>query len=343
MAIQASEIKWYKPLVVNDGSSNGGALSANECVDGVKNNVWPDVSQAERLAGSVKYRKTFIKIANADNLALLDPCIFIESGTPGDDTIVLMAGTQTDTQAEAASYSRFYGVAHLDVDAAAGDQILLVNVESGNGLGGHEIFRNGDLLRIADKSSIDAVSGNAEFVRLASSNAVSWNGTQATLHLASGVSLANPYAATLSKVASVIEADDIEALLSDWSESTVAGSYDEVAAPVVPDHIGCVQQHWTITFTNSSHFNCYGNTLGLVGSGSIGGGPFAPLNPDFNRPYFTLADGTPPWGGSWLAGETIQFTTEPAAVAVWEKRTVPAGANSYSGNKVIVAITGESE
>ncbi|MBF0098560.1 MAG: hypothetical protein HQM04_06970 [Magnetococcales bacterium] len=343
MAIQASEIKWYKSLVVNDSGSNGGVLSANECVDGVKNNVWPDVSQAERLAGSVKYRKTFIKIANADNLALLDPCIFIETGTPGDDSIVLLAGTQTDTQSEVVDYTRYYGVARLDVDAVAGDQVLLVNVESGNGLGGHEIFRNGDLLRIADKSSVDATSGNAEFVRLASSNAVSWNGSQATLHLASGATLSNSYTAANSKVASVLEADDIEALVSGWSVSTLAGSYNAVDAPVQLDHIGTVQQQWTITFTSSSQFTCHGHTLGLVGSGSIGGGAFAPLNPDFNRPYFTLADGTPPWGGSWASGETIQLTTHPASAAVWEKRTVPAGANSYSGNKVIVAITGESE
>ncbi|WP_130471748.1 hypothetical protein [Candidatus Magnetaquicoccus inordinatus] len=343
MAIQASEIKWYKSLVVNDGASNGGVLSADECIDGVKNNVWPDVSQAERLAGSVKYRKTFIKIANADNLALLDPCIFIESATPGDDSIVLLAGTQTDTQNEAVAYNRFYGAARLDVDATVGDQVLLVNVESGNGLGGHEIFRNGDLIRVADKGSVDAVGGNAEFVRLASSNAVSWNGTQATLHLAAGVSLSNSYGAANTKVASVLETDDIEAMVSGWSESTVSGSFDEVNTPLLLDHIGTVEQQWTLTFTSSTQFNCHGHTLGLVGSGALGGAAFAPLNADFNRPYFTLATTTPPWGGTWQAGESIQFTTHPAAVAVWEKRTVPAGANSFSGNKVIVAITGESE
>ncbi|MEO5362456.1 MAG: hypothetical protein H7838_02340 [Magnetococcus sp. DMHC-8] len=342
MAIQANEIKWYKSAVVNDTASNGGTLSASECLDGVKNNVWPDVSQAERLSGSIKYRKTFIKVANDDDLALLNPLIFVETRTPGDDSIVLLPGTQTDTQAQVTGYTRFYGAASLDVHANPGDGTLLVNVENGNGLGGHEIFRNGDLVRISDKSSVEDGSGNTELVRLAGSNAVAWNGNQATLTLASGVLLANAYLAAHTKVASVIEADDIEASVTNWSESSAAGTYDELTSPVHPDHIGSVEQNWTITFTGSSQFNCQGNTLGLVGTGSIGGGPFAPLNPDFNKPYFTLADGLPPWGGSWVATDTIHFTTHPAAVAVWEKRTVPAGANSHSGNKVVVAITGES-
>ncbi|MEO5341070.1 MAG: hypothetical protein H7837_11245 [Magnetococcus sp. MYC-9] len=341
MAIQANEIKWYKSALVNDGASNGGTLSAQECLDGVKNNVWPDVSQAERLTGSVKYRKTFIKVANDADLALINPQIFIETGTPGDDSIVLMAGTQTDTQAQAVGYSRFYGAALLDVDADPGDTTLLVNVENGNGLGGHEIFRNSDLLRISDKTSVDASSGNAEFVRLAGSNAVTWNGNQATLTLAAGEALANAYLASQTRVASVIEAEDIEASSSDWSESSTAGSYDEVTFPLRLDHIGSVEQNWTLTFTSSSQFNCYGQSLGLVGSGAISA-DFSPNNADFNKPYFTLSGGTPPWGGSWSATDTLHFTTHPAAVAIWEKRTVPAGANSFSGNKVVVAITGES-
>lgn len=342
MAIQSNEIKWYRSAVVNDTAGNGGLLSANECVDGVKNNVWPDVSQSERVAGSVKYRKTFIKVANDDDLALINPCIFVETSTPGEDTIVLLLGTQTDTQAQVVGYTRFYGAAALDVDADAGDTTLIVQVENGNGASGDAIFGDGDLVRISDKTSVDALGGNAEFVRLASSNGVSWNGNQATLTLEAGASLANGYLATQTKVASVIETADIEATVSQWSESSATGSYDEVTSPVVLDHIGAVEQNWTLTFTSTTQFDCYGHTLGLVGTGSIGGGSFAPNNPDFNKPYFTLTDGSPPWGGSWAVADTLSFTTHPAAVAIWEKRTVPPGANSFSGNKVVVAVTGES-
>ena len=343
MAIQANEIKWYRSELVNDTASNGGRLTANECLDNVKNNVWPDVSQAERLAGSVKYRKTFIKIANDEDLALINPQVFIETQTPGEDTIVLLLGSQTDTQTEVEAYNRFYGAAALDVDADAGDGVLLVNVETGNGVGGHEIFQDGDLLRISDKSSVEAETGNSEFVRLASSNAISWNGNQATLTLAAAVVLENGYVAANSKVASVLEVADIEALLDNWSESSVAGTYDEMTSPVLLDHIGSIEQTWTLTFTSDSQFSCYGDQLGLVGSGSINDASFAPNNADFNKPYFTLTGGSPPWGGTWAASDTLSFSTHPAAVPIWEKRTVPAGANSFSGNKVVVAIVGESE
>ena len=342
MAIQASEIKWYKSALVNDTAGNGGNMSADEIVDGVKNNVWPDVPQAERVAGSLKYRKTFIKVANADNLTLIAPRVFIETRTPGDDSVVLCAGTQTDTQLQAVAYTRFYGASDLDLDADVGDSVLVVNVEDGADLSGDEIFKDGDLIRISDKASVDAVDGDTEFLRLASSNAVAWNGNQATLTLDTGVSLASAYLAANTKVASVIEASDINASFSGWSESSVAGTYDEVVSPLVADHIGTVEQNWTITFTSATDFSCTGDILGTVGSGSIGGGAFAPNNPDFNRPYFTLADGSPPWGGTWAAADTLIFSSHPAAVAIWEKRTVPAGADSFSGNKVVVAITGES-
>ncbi|MEO5332859.1 MAG: hypothetical protein H7839_12620 [Magnetococcus sp. YQC-5] len=342
MTIQTSEIKWYKSQIVNDTSSNGGLMSTNEIADNVKNNVWPDIPQSERTAGSIKYRKTFIKIANDDDLALLNPRIFVETQTPGDDSVVLLAGTQTDTQTDVLGYTRCYGAGNLDSNGTIGDTTVHVTVETGNGSGGNEIFKNGDLIRISDKTSVDAVDGNTEFLRLASTNAVSWNGTLATLTLASGVTLGFNYQASATRVASVMEPTDIKATFTGWQESSASGTYNEATYPVLGDHIGTIEQTWTLTFTNATNFTCAGNTLGTVGSGSIGGGNFAPNNPDFSKPYFTLTGSSPPWGGTWSNGDSITFTSHPASVAVWEKRTVPAGANSRSGNKVIVAISGES-
>ncbi|MBF0358951.1 MAG: hypothetical protein HQL70_10115 [Magnetococcales bacterium] len=343
MAIQTTEIKWYKPTIVNDTTANGGSLSANEIPDGVKNNVWPDVPQAERTTGSVKYRKSFIKVENDDDLTLIEPKIFIETHTPGDDSIVLISGTQTDTQAEADDYTRFYGAGDLDANVAALDTTIDVNVEPGNAAAGHEIFQDGDLIRISDQTSVDDTSGNSEFIQLAATSAVSWNGDKATLTFAAGASLANSYLAAETKVSSVIEAANIEASVDTWGESSTSGTYDESTNPPITDHIGTIEQTWIITFSDATNFSCAGDTVGSVGGGSIGGGDFAPNNSDFSKPYFTLSDGTPPWGGTWAASETITFKTHPAATAIWEKRTVPAGADSLSGNKVVVAISGESE
>ena len=49
MSIIASELKLYSSAVANDTTANGGVMSIAEIVGGVKNNVWPDVPQAERV------------------------------------------------------------------------------------------------------------------------------------------------------------------------------------------------------------------------------------------------------------------------------------------------------
>ncbi|MBF0342355.1 MAG: hypothetical protein HQL95_15525 [Magnetococcales bacterium] len=340
MTIHPNEIKWYKSQTVNDSGSNGGPMSATEIPEGVENNVWPDVTEEERSAGSVKYRKTFIKIENDDDLILFSPRVFVAFSTNGDDSVVLMAGTQSDTQSQASGYTRFYGTGNLEENLHYGSTSLAVMVEPGNGLSGHAIFKNGDLIRVSDKTSMDAVDGNVEFLRLAANNAVSWNGNLATLTLASGVTPEYCYRAATTRVASVLEGSDIAASVSDWQESSTIGTYDETKYPVHCNHIGTIEQTWTLTFSSATQYTCSGSTVGTVGSGAIDA-TFAPNNPDFNKPYFTLDGGSPPWGGTWTTGDTLTWTTHPAAIAVWEKRTVPAGANRHSGNKVIVAISGD--
>ncbi len=340
MPIDTADLKLYKSSTVNDTDSNGGVMSTTEVADAVKNNVWPDVPQAERVSGSVKYRKTFIKVANDSDIPLVDARIFIETYTPGDDTIVLMSGTQTDTQAQADDYSRFYGAGPLNANVSIGASTIAVNVESGNASGGANIFQNGDLIRISDKANVASGTGSVEFLRLHATTGVSWNGDLATLTFEAGTTLANAYAtATPTRVASVLEAGTIQGSLTGWGESSSSGTYDETTYPLVLDSIGSIEQTWTITFTSATNFSCVGNTVGSVGSGTISGS-FAPNNAAFSKPYFTLSNAG--WGGTWASGETVSFTTHPAAMAVWQRRTVPAGASSLSGDKVIIAISGES-
>lgn len=334
MSIQASEIKFYKSATVNDTDDNGGVMSDNEITDNVKNNLWPDVPQGERVAGSTKYRKIFIKIANDADLALVDPRIFVETHTPGDDRVLIFPGTQSDTQADIVT-PRLYGCGPLDADVSIGATSLAVNTEAA----ADAIFLSGDLIRVSDKTSVDDANGNEEFIRLAATNAVAWNGNKATLTFDAGQSLANAYTATATRVASVIEHADIQASVDNWVESSAAGTYDETTYPVLPDHIGSVEESWLLTFSSATNFSCVGDRLGSMGSGTIGSS-FAPNNAAFSKPYFTLSSSG--WGGTWANGDTLAFQTHPATAPVWEKRIVPAGANSLTGNKVVVAISGES-
>ena len=343
MPVQSTELKFYKAATVGDTSSNGGRMSANEIADGVKNNVWPDVPQGERLAGSTKYRKVFFKVANDDDTKLINPRLFVETPTPGDDRVLIFPGTQTDVQGDLTGTERQYGGGWLDVNVSIGATSIDVNVEAA----ADAVFQNGDLIRISDKDGVDDASGNVEFLRLDATTGVTWNGDKATLTFESGQSLQSGYNAAGTRVSSVIEPADVESYWDNWSGSTVTGTYDGNAPTTPPttnvpvtDSIGSIEQTWTISFTDANNFTCVGDTVGSVGGSSIVSGDFAPNNPSFDKPYFTLP--SIGWGGTWASGETITFRTHPAAVPVWWKRIVPAGANSLSADKVVVAITGES-
>ncbi|MCK7574610.1 MAG: hypothetical protein MZV65_00920 [Chromatiales bacterium] len=84
MPIVSSRNQWFNPVSVSDTTpaQNGGRPSQTQNVSGVKNNLFPDVSAAQRQAGAEHWRKVFVQIKNADNLPLIDPKISIEQGTP---------------------------------------------------------------------------------------------------------------------------------------------------------------------------------------------------------------------------------------------------------------------
>ena len=143
MSITTAELKFYKSAAVNDTTSNGGVMSANAIADGVKNNVFPDVSQAERTAGITRYRKIFFKVASAENLALQNPRVFVEKHTPGEDRVLIFPGTQTDTQNDIAT-PNLYGAGQLKTDVSVGATSCVVITENG----ADTTFRNGELGRI---------------------------------------------------------------------------------------------------------------------------------------------------------------------------------------------------
>ncbi len=333
MSIVANELIWRKPTEVSDLSTNGGRMTATAAPSGVKNNMLPDVPQAERTAGSTKYRKAFIHIANDADLTLIDPKVFIAQPTPGDDRVLVFPGTHTDTQTSITGSEQLYGAGLLNANVSAAAVTCSVLVESA----ADAIFKAGMTVRICDKQTVDGV-GNEQYVLLASD--ASYVGNVATLTftttpLVFGFNLSTP-----TYVSSCIRPGDIACTVTGWVETTGTGTYDEATYPVLPDNIGTIQQLWTLTFTSGTAYTVSGDTVGVVGSGNTST-DFVPSNPAFSKPYFTLRSSG--WGGSWANGNTITFSTKPASTPVWYKRIVPPGANSLSGNKVVVAIDGESE
>lgn len=156
----------------------------------------------------------------------------------------------------------------------------------------------------------------------------SYNGLVATVQLAGQVATAHT---TSAHGCACVYAAEVAPAVLDWAETSTAGSYDEGAYPLDLDNRGTVFETWTLTFTSETAFSVAGATAGSIGSGTRAT-DFSPTNPKTGTPYFTLnAAG---WGGGWVAGDTIVFGTNPAAVPVWIKQVVPAGIPAVSHNFV---------
>lgn len=333
MSITSSELVLRKPAEVSDLSTNGGRITSTAIISGIKNNLFPNVPQAERTAGSVKYRKAFLHIANDDSLALIAPKIYLMAPTPGDDRVTIFAGTQTNTQAGITGSEQQYGAGTLNANANLAATTLAVLVEAA----ADAMFKNGMTVRISDRQTVDGV-GNEQFLVLSAD--ASYAGNVATLTFTTTPLAFNFSAASPTYVSSCLSPADIAASISDWVLTSAAGTYDTVNFPVVPHGIGSIEQLWTATFASPTSFTVTGDTVGSVGNGTVGTN-FVPANPAYSKPFFTLPSAG--WGGTFANGNTAQWRTHPAGAPIWYKRTVPAGANSLSANKVITGFDGESE
>lgn len=330
MPITPSDIKWYKSLTVADAAANGGRMSNVQSPSGIKNNILPDITLAERNAGTTRYRKMFIKVENADNIALGNARVFLQLNTPGEDSVTFFPGTQRDTQAAITGNERLYGGGRLSESVEDGAVSIKVITE-GAAL---NCFRAGDTVRVTDKTSVSS-AGNEEFLEI---EAVAYAGDVATLTLAEP-GLTNGYQANVTGIASVYQAGDVQPVVGERVVTSANGSLNP-GSPVTGDHLATVEQNWTITFTSGTAFSIVGDTLGNVGSGNVGNGA-APINPAFpGRPYFSIPAAA--FSGAFAAGDTITFSTSPAAIPIWYKQVVPAGAAAISGNRVILGVDGES-
>lgn len=332
MSITASELVWRRPANSSDAGSNGGRMTHSVIPHNVKNNVWPDVNQSEREAGSTKYRKVFIHVANDDDLALIQARTFVETNTPGDDAVFIFPGTFTDTQSSITGSERLYGCAKLNANVLAGASSISVMTEGA----AFNYLRDGDKVRISDKASVDAATGNEVIATI--SGAPSYVGNVATVTLAEPLPFG--FSAANTRVSSIYYAGDVRGEVASFVRTSAGGTYDTTNYPVAVDSIGGIEQNWTVTFTSATAFSCVGDTVGAVGTGNVAS-TFQPTNPNFAKPYFVMPAAA--FGGTYAIGDTITFTTHPAAIPLWYKRVIPAGANSLTGNRFVVGVDGESE
>lgn len=327
MTILSSDIKCYRPVLVSDGDDNGGRMGTTEVVDGVRNNLFPNVSQAQRAAGLTRYRKCFVQLENSDELALQNACVHLASTTPCDGRLSCFLGTQTDTQADIDS-PREYAAAPLASDVSAGATSFQLTLED---VALAACFQTGDSVFIGDADAGEAFDNVT----------ISVLGATVTVTLDGADALASDYLAAETWGASILPAagDAIRASVDGWVESSSTGTFDESTHPVELGNQGCIEDDWLLTFTSSSAFTVEGAYTGALASGTVSG-DLSPANPRGGH-YFTLRAAG--WGGVWQTGDTLAFSTHPASMPVWFKLVVPAGAAAASTTGFDWVISGESE
>jgi hypothetical protein len=334
MSIERSDIKYYKSATFNDTVSNGGRRSNTQITTGSSNQLFPVITSAERAAGSSKLRKIFAQIESNQELPLIDAKVYIENPTPADDLVVFHAGTQVDAQSALTGSERLYGCGQLNASVTAGATEIVVAVEDDTLV----IFEDGDLIRISNKSNIDDVTaGTTEEFAVVSGAPVVGVGI-VTLTLAAG--LANDYSNSNSRVSSVYNPGTVETSFQDVLVSSASGAWDSVTNPLTLTSKSTIDQTWTLTVISATQVSVVGNTVGSLGNFSILS-DIVPTNPAYSAPYFRLP--VAGLSGSFAVNDTITFKTNPQSIPLWFKRIIPAGISSFTGNKFVFVVEGESE
>lgn len=332
MTIATVDIKWFYSNLFNFSipAQNGGRFTENECVTNVKNNLFPDTSASQRATGVEHWRKVFIGIRNTDNSPLIDPKISIQRGSPGDSYIFLYTGTHTDTQNQVTGRPYAYGV--LNADVAANATTLIMKTERDFSFLPVLPFQVGDTIRVDSRASITDTAGTCEYHTI---SALTHNGD--VLEITLTKPLNGSYIAG-THIASVITAGNIKASYDNLTNAGTVTYTDTDGTGIIVPNKGGVYQTWTVTITDGmGTLSVTGDTLGAVGGGSMGA-VLEPSNPNGGA-YFTLKPTG--WSSSTHTG-SITFTTYPAAVPVWYRRIVPAGAAPIATDPTDVCIEGES-
>ncbi len=335
MPILDNEIVWRPAALMSDvtPAQNGGRMTFSQLVSGVKNNLFPDVSQSERLAGAVKWRKAFIHINSAQDTALLNVRLFLDSLTPAGDFVVFQPGTQTDTEDQIVG--RPYGIGTLYAPVVGGATQIQVACEHNAEYATLQPFRVGDVVRVSDRPSTGG-AGNEEWVSV---TGIVYGADFATVDISPA--LANGYATANTLVSSVLELPSAVASVSGVSVVSAGGSFDfATVGNLVAHNKGAVKENWTLTFTSATTFMVSGNTVGTLSAVGSVSADYAPLNPATGTPYFTIK--AIAWGGTFQANDTVTFATQPAAIPIWYRRQVPAGTFSLANDYTSLAIHGES-
>jgi hypothetical protein len=145
------------------------------------------------------------------------------------------------------------------------------------------------------------------------------------------------YGTTGTVVAGVLELGTVAASHSTPVKASPSGTFTD---NIVDYDLGACRAAVTVTFSDAANFTVAavigGETVPL-GAGVI---TAAFKAAHWGSYYFEIP--TSCWGGTWVNGDTVVFTTYPSAKGIWFKEVVPASTPAYSGNRSTYTLDGET-
>jgi len=157
MSVTSDDMKFRKSEVVTDTVANGGRSGYVEVLPGVKHNLFPRVTKAERTAGVTRYRKQFVRNENTSNEVAYDALLYPEFPTNAGDRILAALGTKDDVQGDIDSTYKWASCGPLNANVSAGDALVTIAMESDD----MDIL-NGGLIHIANKYESGTIDATAD-------------------------------------------------------------------------------------------------------------------------------------------------------------------------------------
>ena len=317
--MENTDLVLYKSAVISDAGANGGRMSSSLVTSNVLNNMFPNITQTERTSGKTRYRKFFFKNKNSANELASTSRFWISKRSNGGDYFRIKAGSNVDTQADSTAYTDWLGTGYLSVAINPDDTSFTVVFDAPTGV------YNSSVIRLSDSS------GGEEFLTIVAAGGVSWIGNTATIVTTSGAQGSYP-ATEYGLVCGVVELDSIIASADTFVVTSVSGTYDDTTFPILISNIGTVEDTWTLSFTSPTAFTVTGTNTGSLGSGTRSS-DFSPVNPNIGTGAYYFSIRASGFGGTFVIGETITFSTHHSAKSIWAKEIAPALTSAESANR----------
>lgn len=337
MPLASTDLKFRPSALQSDTvpAQNGGRMTYGEVVSGVKNNLFSDVTVAQRSSGATRYRKMFLHLDSNTTTAMNNAKVFMDKLTAADDYLLFQSATATGTESSDKNEALLFGIGALASNVSAGVSSITVACEHAD-YATLTPFRVGMTIRVSN-IPVGSGTGTEEFVPL---SAVSYSGATATLTF-TGYPLANAYLASNTLVSSVMSVSTVAGAFDTPVVTSTAGTLAHgTAGYVTVPSKGSINDTWTLTFSSATSFSVAGAVTGaLSGTGTIGS-DYSANNQPVGTPYFSIL--AVAWGGTFVSGDTVTFNTTQASLPMLIRQRIPAASGTLTGTVAGFAFRGES-